>query len=61
MPTFRYVGAVAPVDVVGVGVLERGQEFDATGDQADRLAQQPDSFAPVKKKATKKAAEKKDA
>lgn len=54
MPTLRYVGAMSKVDAVGVGPLVRGQEFEATKEQAERLLQQGDNYEAVKAPAKKK-------
>lgn len=54
MPTLRYIGPIDEVDVVGVGVFGRGDEFEATDEQAKRLLEQGDNYEPVKATAKKK-------
>ena len=48
MPTIRYVG---PIDTVRVPLIGRevshGDELEVTDDEARRLLEQPDNFAPV--------------
>lgn len=60
MPTLRYIGPIDEVDVVGVGVLASGDEFEATPDQVGKvpgpkslgegLLAQSDNFELVTKK-----------
>lgn len=54
MPTLRYIGPIDVVDVVGVGTLAHGEEFEAEGDQAKSLLQQNDNFEAVKAAPKKK-------
>ncbi len=50
MPRIRYVGSFAEADVVLVGVtVKRGEEFDATDEQAAVLLLAPDNYEPVTK------------
>lgn len=51
MPKLTYVGGVSPLDVVlpdRVVTVATGDEFDASADEAARLADHPDFTAPAK-------------
>lgn len=52
MPSVRYVGPIDEVDVVGVGVLKRGDDVEVTAEQEKALLDQSDNFTttPAEKK-----------
>lgn len=47
MPTLRYVGPIDQVEIPGVAVLKRGDEFEVSDELAVVMLQQPDNFSPV--------------
>lgn len=54
MPRIRYVGSFAAADVVLIGrSVERGEEFDATDEQAAVLLLAPDNYELVTSKPRK--------
>ena len=56
MPRIRYVGSFDAAEVVLVGLtVARGEEFDATDDQAAVLLLAPDNYELVTAKAKTKA------
>lgn len=44
MPTLRYTGPIDEVDVVGVGTVKQGDEFEANAEQAKALLKQSDNY-----------------
>lgn len=48
MPTLKYIGPIDEVDCVGIGMLKRGEEFEATAEQAKALLEQGDNYESVK-------------
>lgn len=56
MPKLEYHGPIDEVDVVGVGIVCRGDEFEVSDEQATALLNQPDNYKPVKQTAKKKDA-----
>lgn len=51
MQTLKYVGPFDAVEIVGVGVVTRGEPFEVDAAVADSLLEQQGNYEPAKKRA----------
>jgi len=48
MPKLRNINPLGDVDIVGVGPVKAGEEFEVSDDLAERLLEQPSNYEAVK-------------